>query len=47
VYDSDLYLIQLSVPENTNMTTFETWFGNYMTSVTTGVALEDLSGVGA
>lgn len=47
VYDNDLYLIQLSVPENTVMTTFETWFGNYMTSVTTGVALEDLSGVGA
>jgi len=47
VYDSDLYLIQLSVPENTDMTTFETWFGNYITSVTTGVALEDLSGVGA
>jgi hypothetical protein len=47
VYDSDLYLVQLNVPENTVMTTFETWFGNYMTSVATGVALEDLSGAGA
>lgn len=47
VYDSDLYLIQLNVPENTVMTTFETWFTNYMTSVSTGVALEDLSGAGA
>lgn len=47
VSDNDLYLIQLSVPENTVMTSFETWFGNYMTSVVTGVALEDLSGVGA
>lgn len=47
LYDNDLYLIQISVPENTSMTTFETWVGNYMTSVTTGVALEDLSGVGA
>jgi hypothetical protein len=47
IYDNDLYLIQISVPEDTNMTTFETWFGNYMTSVATGIALENLSGVGA
>lgn len=47
VHDNDLYLIQLSVPENTVMTTFETWLSNYVTSVSTGVALEDLSGVGA
>jgi hypothetical protein len=47
VYDNDLYLIQISIPEDTSMTTFETWMGNYLTSVSTGVALQDLSGAGA
>lgn len=47
VYDNDQYLIQLSVPEDTDMSAFESWFSTYMTSVPTGVALEDLSGVGA
>lgn len=47
VHDNDLYLIQLSVPENTVMTTFETWLSTYVNSVPTGVTLEDLSGAGA
>jgi hypothetical protein len=47
VYDDDLYLIQLHVPEDTNMTAFESWMTAYMDSANSGVALEDLSGVGA
>jgi hypothetical protein len=44
VYDNDQYLIQLNVPHSTSMTTFESWIAAYLTSVTTGVALENYTG---
>lgn len=47
VYDNDLYLIQLSVPEDTNISAFTNWFSSYMTSNVALVVVEDFSGAGA
>jgi hypothetical protein len=47
VYDNDLYLLQLSVNEYTDMSDFETWLNNYISSAQTGLTLEDRSGSGS
>jgi hypothetical protein len=41
--DSDQYLLQISVPQGSDMTAFETWFQAYLDSASKGVKLEDLS----
>lgn len=47
VSDNDLYLIQISVLESTNITPFENWITSWLESANHGVAMEDLTGVGA
>jgi hypothetical protein len=42
--DSDQYLLQIAIPENTDMTAFEAWMAAYLTAAGTGVQLEDLTG---
>jgi hypothetical protein len=44
IYDNDQYLIQLNVPNGTSMASFESWIASYVTSVSTGVTLENFSG---
>jgi hypothetical protein len=43
VYDNDQYLLQINVPENTDMSDFESWITAYTDSVNTGVTIESFS----
>jgi hypothetical protein len=43
VYDNDQYLLQISVPENTDMADFESWITSYTASANTGVVVESFS----
>lgn len=44
IYDNDQYLIQVSVGKGAYMDDFIQWVNNYMSSVSPGMAMEDLSG---